>query len=241
MLATYAKSRDLHIRTCIIERHDQLACSMARRFVRPGVPFEDLAQSARMALIGAVDRFDPTQQAKFSTYAATCMLGEIKRYFRDRTWVVKVSRRLQELYGSLPRTQDRLHGELQRVPTLCELAAASNATEEEVIQAMDVWHVYKPLGLDDRRELEEGGEGMTIEETVGVPDGGVDRMVEQAPLEAAINTLDERLQQIVRLRFMAGFSQREVGDTLCLSQMHVSRLERSALKALREVMSVVRT
>ena len=237
LLATYAASHDPALRTCIIERHEQLARSLARRFARPGVPVEDLAQSARMALIGAVDRFDPTHRTKFSTYAVTCMVGEIKRYFRDRTWAVKVPRRLQEISATLVHTQDRLYGKLQREPTVGEMAAASDTTEEEILQAMEVGNAYQPLGLDDHRQLEDGGDAHTLGETVGAPDTEIERMVEQAPLQAALGTLDARMQQIIRMRFTGECSQQEVADALGLSQMHISRLERRALKELRAVLA----
>src|SRR5688572_12715364 len=122
LLSVYAKTRDTELRTTIIERHEALVRSLAHKFARPGVPVEDLMQSAWIALIGAVDRYDPAHETKFSTYAVHCMVGEIKRYFRDRTWSIKVPRYLQEIAANLHRVEDELYRRLQREPTIAEMA-----------------------------------------------------------------------------------------------------------------------
>ena len=114
LVALYARTRDERIRTAVIERHDALVHSVAHKFARPGVPVEDLVQSAWIAVIGAVERYDPSHGTKFSTYAVHCMVGEIKRYFRDRTWAVKVPRYLQEIAANLHRMEDELFRKLQR-------------------------------------------------------------------------------------------------------------------------------
>src|SRR5438045_2901811 len=105
LIEIYARSRNPELRTVIIERHEALVRSLAHKFARPGVPVEDLVQSAWIALIGALDRFDPSHETKFSTYAVHCMVGEIKRYFRDRTWSMKVPRYPQENAANLHRRQ----------------------------------------------------------------------------------------------------------------------------------------
>jgi len=233
LLHIYVKDHDTKIRTAIIERHEALVRSLAHKFARPGVPVEDLVQSAWIALIGALDRFDPTHETKFSTYAVHCMVGEIKRYFRDRTWSIKVPRYLQEIAANLHRMEDELYRKLQREPSVSEMAAAFNISEEDLVQAMEMYRAYQTQRLEERREMDDGNDSMALGETIGAPDPEMVGVIEHAPLQQALATLDERKQKIVRRRFFEGFSQQEVADELGLSQMHISRLERSALQQLR--------
>jgi RNA polymerase sigma-B factor len=237
LLSEYVRTRSPKVRDAIIERHETLVRSLAHKFARPGVQVEDLAQSAWVALIRALDRFDPSHGTQFSTYAVTCMVGEIKRYFRDHTWSLKVPRHLQEIAANLNRMQDRLYTRLQREPTIGEMAVAFKVSEEELLEAMEMYRAYQPFGLDDRHEMGDGNDSMTIGEMHGGPDEDMEQLVESAPLDAAIDTLDERKQRIIRRRFLQGFSQQQVADELGLSQMHISRLERAALQQLRTVMS----
>jgi len=237
LLAAFAVSRDPKLRDLIIERHEPLIRSVAQKFVRAGVTIDDLVQCGWIALIGAFDRFDPIHGTRFSTYAVHCVVGEIKRYFRDRTWSVKVPRHLQEIASRLNATQDRLIGTLQREPTVSEMAAALAVSEEDLLAAMELGSAYAPVGLDARREGSDGGDALPLAETVGGGDGEMDRIVEHAPLHAALATLEERTQRIIRMRFFEGCSQQEVADALGLSQMHISRLERGALLKLRGVLS----
>ena len=237
LLQQYLRNKEPGLRTAIIERHEALVRSLAHKFARPGVPVEDLVQSAWIALIGALDRFDPSHETKFSTYAVHCMVGEIKRYFRDHTWSLKVPRHLQEIAANLNRMQDRLYTQLQREPTIGEMAVAFKVSEEELLEAMEMYRAYQPFGLDDRHEMGDGNDSMTIGEMHGGPDQDMEQFVESAPLNAAIDTLDERKQRIIRRRFLQGFSQQQVADELGLSQMHISRLERAALQQLRTAMS----
>lgn len=233
LLARYAQNKDARLRDQIIERHDTLVRSLAHKFARPGVPAEDLMQSAWIALINALDRFDPTHQTRFSTYAVHCMVGEIKRYFRDRTWAIKGPRHLQEIAANLGRTEDELYRKYQREPTMAEMAEAFKITEETLAQAMEMHRGYQPQGLDDQHEMPDGGDSMTLGEMLGRPDTAMEAIVDAAPLAAALSELDPRKQEILRRRYFDGCSQQEVADELGYSQMHISRLERAALKELR--------
>jgi RNA polymerase sigma-B factor len=239
LIKEYAVERDESLRRIIIERHEALVRSLAHKFARPGVPVEDLMQSAWIALIGALDRFDPTHETKFSTYAVHCMVGEIKRYFRDRTWSIKVPRYLQEIAANLHRMEDELYRKLQREPSLTEMAEAFKISEEDLAQAMEMYRAYQTQRLEERREMDDGNDSLALGETVGRPDPEMVKLIDHAPLEAALATLDERKQKILRRRFFEGFSQQEVADELGLSQMHISRLERSALQHLRHTMAGV--
>lgn len=238
LLHKYAETRDPKLREAIIARHEALVRSLAHKFARPGVPVEDLIQSAWIALIGALDRFDPAHETKFSTYAVHCMVGEIKRYFRDRTWSIKVPRYLQEIAANLNRMEDELYRKLQREPTLTEMAESFKISEEDLAQAMEMYRAYQTQGLEERREMEDGNDSLALGEMVGRTDMDMEAVVDFAPLHSAMALLDERKQTILRRRYFEGYSQQEVATELGLSQMHISRLERSALQQLREAIAV---
>jgi RNA polymerase sigma-B factor len=233
LLAKYGENNDPRIREQIIERMEPLVRSLAHKFARPGVPVEDLIQTAWVALIGALDRFDPSHHAKFSTYAVHCMVGEIKRYFRDRTWLMRAPRQLQEIAVRLHRVEDELYRRFQRAPTVSEMAVEFGVSEDDLVQAMEMSRANQAQGLDDRREMGDGHESLAISETVGSDDTRMEELVEQAPLREALTQLDPRRARIVQRRFFDGYTQREVAAELGLSQMHVSRLERSALRQLQ--------
>jgi RNA polymerase sigma-B factor len=229
----FVRTRCSEVRREIIERHESLVGSLAQKFTRPGVPAEDLMQAAWVALIRALDRFDPGRDTQFSTYATHCMVGEIKRYFRDRTWAVRVPRYLQEVAANLRRVQDELTVRAGREPTMAEMAAAFGISEDHLAQAMELHQNYRPPSLEDRLEGVPGGEDLCVGDTVGAEDPALWSIVEHAPLYGALSTLSEREQFILRRRFYEGCSQQEVADEIGVSQMHVSRLERSALRQLR--------
>lgn len=238
MLVALRQNSDPSLRAEIIERQEPLVRALARKFLRPSVQLEDLVQCAWIALIGAVDRFDPTHNTKFSTYAVHCMVGEIKRYFRDKTWSVKVPRYLQELSQAATAMEEKLYRELQREPTVEEIANRLGVREEEILQAMEVGRAYQPANLDDRPQGADGQDTYSLADTLGSPDEELEGIVENAALNQALSLLDNRRQWILRQRFFLSRSQQEVADELGISQMHVSRLERSGLQKLRQYLVV---
>jgi RNA polymerase sigma-B factor len=236
LLARYWHTRDPQLREPILKQYENLINSLAAKFARGGVPMEDLVQVASIGLIHALDRFDTERGVKFVTYAVSTMVGEIKHYFRDYTWGLKVPRHLQEIATNLPRVEEELYCRLGRSPTIAELAHRFNAREETVLEAMELGHAYQPQSLDARIEFETGDGTDRVQDLMGSPDERMEAVVEHAPLMTALSSLDERKQQIVKLRYFDEWSQSEVGRVLGISQMHVSRLERQALTELRAAM-----
>ena len=236
LLERYAASRDAQTREVIITRHEPLVRSLARRFVRSGVPLEDLEQSAWVALIGALDRFDPQHHARFSTYAVHCIVGEIKRFFRDKTWAIRVPRHLQEISTRLGRTQESLRQRLGREPSLGEMAEALNVPEEDLAQVMELAYAYQPLRLDDLTAVRDERDAMCLMDLLGERDPALDRVENRVPLLDAMRILEPRVQRIITRRFLDGQSQLDVAGELGMSQMHVSRLERRALQRLRALL-----
>jgi RNA polymerase sigma-B factor len=236
-LEEYWRTRDPRLREPILKQYENLIKSLAARFARGGVAMDDLAQVASIGLIHALERFDHERGVKFVTYAVSTMVGEIKHYFRDYTWGLKVPRHLQEIATNLPRVEEELYCRLRRSPTIAELAERFRTHEEDILEAMELAHAYQPQSLDMRIEFESGDSTDRVQDLMGAPDDRLEAVVENAPLMAALETLDERKRQIVKLRYFDERSQSEVGRQMGISQMHVSRLERQALAELRAAMA----
>jgi len=233
LLDSYWRTHDPQLREPILKQYENLINSLAAKFARGGVAMEDLAQVASIGLLNALERFDHERGVKFVTYAVSTMVGEIKHYFRDHTWGLKVPRQLQEIATNLPRVEEELYCRLGRSPSIGELAGRFQASEEDVLEAMELGHAYQPQSLDARIEFENGDGTDRVQDLMGAPDERLVAVVEHAPLMSALNALDERKRQIVKLRYFEEWSQSEVGRAMGISQMHVSRLERQALAELR--------
>jgi RNA polymerase sigma-B factor len=222
------RTADAALRDELITSHLGLAHRLARRFAGRGEPHEDLVQVASVALVKAVDRFDPERGVQFSTFAATCVIGELKRHFRDRGWAVRAPRRIQELYLEVGQNIDRLSQELGHPPTVAELAAATGASEDAVLEAIEAGRGYRTASLDA-----PDANSQTMADSLGSDDARFDGVDDRSVLRAALEELPERDRVIIHLRFIDGLTQSEIATRLGLSQMHVSRLLAASLKRLR--------
>jgi RNA polymerase sigma-B factor len=230
MLAEYHDTRDPELRERVIEAHLGLAHYLARRFSHRGLPEDDLAQVASLALVKAVDRFDPSHGFEFSTFATHTINGELKRHFRDHGWSVRAPRRLQELYLEVSRCVDDLAQELGRAPQVHEVATKLNLAEEDVIEALEAGHAYRIGSLDGSGD---GGDDDPSPVPLGETDPNFERAELHADLASLLERLPERQRRIVWLRFWGGLTQSEIARQLGLSQMHVSRLLARSLDMLR--------
>jgi RNA polymerase sigma-B factor len=226
--AEFSRTRDPILRDKLIEANLGLAHQLARRFANRGEPHEDLVQVASLALVKAVDRFDPERGATFSSFAVTSIVGELKRHFRDRGWAVRAPRRIQELYLELGHHIDRLSQEFGRVPTVGELAAACGGTENAVLEALEAGRGYRTASLDapDRDE-------QTLAESLGSDDPQFANLEDRSVLALALEQLSPRDQRVLRLRFVDGLTQSEIATRLGVSQMQISRLLAASLQTLR--------
>jgi len=219
----------------LIKRYLPLVKSLARRFASRGQPLEDLIQVGSIGLIKAIDRFDLRRGVELSTYATPTILGEIKRYFRDKGWAVKVPRALQELSARLNRVVEQLTYELGRSPTIGELAEAAEVTEEEVVEALESVRAHSSVSLF------AGGTGEDDEPTELLDQLGSDEQAyevfeQRRFLAPAMARLEPRERLILHLRFYAGLTQTEIAARVGISQMHVSRLIRRSIENLRRYM-----
>jgi RNA polymerase sigma-B factor len=228
----YRDPGDAIDRDAIVERFLPLARQLAAGYAHGTEPFDDLFQVACLALVRAVDRFDLERHTAFSSYAVPTILGELKRYFRDKTWAVRVPRDLQDLGLRVQRAAERMTVDLGRSPTIEELADAVDATPEEVLEAREAIGAYHATSLDVPRGDEDDD---TLADFLGRQDTGYQRAEQRALLDDLLRCLTLREREVVRLRFEEDLTQREIGDRVGVSQMQVSRILRESIARLREV------
>jgi RNA polymerase sigma-B factor len=226
-----AETGDPTIRRELVEAHLGLAEYLARRLSHRGESIDDLVQVGSMALLKAVDRFDPGRGVEFSTYATHTIAGELKRHFRDKGWAVRAPRRMQELYLTLGDCIGRLSQELGRSPTIGELAAETRVSEEEVLEALEAGQAYRLASLDAPVPGDDEGENLASH--LGDEDPRMLAAEERATLSPLMESLPPRQQLILHLRFFEGLTQLELAKRLGISQMHVSRLLARSLADLR--------
>ncbi len=209
-----------------------LARSLARRYAGKGEPLDDLEQVACLGLLKAIDRFDVTRDVRFATFAVPTIAGELKRHFRDRGWMLRVPREMQELSARVARRRESLTHELGRVPTVPELAGALDVGDEQVLEALVAANAYRMVSLDE--PLVEGAGAL---DAIGGDDAGYEHAEHRVLLRHGLDRLPEREREILRLRYYEGMTQREIARAVGISQMHVSRLIRRSVEAMREAIA----
>ncbi|MGH2730314.1 MAG: RNA polymerase sigma factor SigF [Actinomycetota bacterium] len=218
----------------LVEQHIGLVEFLARRFRSRGEPLEDLIQVGTIGLLKAIERFDLDRQVEFSTYATPTVVGELKRHFRDKGWAVRVPRPLQELHLELTKVVGQLGQELGRSPTVPEIADAINASEETVLEGLEIAQVYSLASIDAPIDSEEGE--ATFADQIGGADEDLENLEYRASLAPEIAKLPERERRILYLRFFKAMTQSEIAERLGISQMHVSRLLNRTLVRLRQAL-----
>ncbi|WP_227870208.1 RNA polymerase sigma factor SigF [Streptomyces otsuchiensis] len=225
-----------YVRNTLIELNLALVKFAASRFRSRSEPMEDIVQVGTIGLIKAIDRFDPNRGVEFPTFAMPTIVGEIKRFFRDTSWSVRVPRRLQELRLDLAKAGDELAQQLDRSPTVAELAERLQLSHEEIIEGMAASNAYTASSLDAQPEEDEA-EG-ALADRIGYEDHGLEGIEYVESLKPLIAELPPRDRQILSLRFVANMTQSEIGEELGISQMHVSRLLGRTLGRLRRGLMV---
>jgi RNA polymerase sigma-B factor len=222
---------DPHAREQLIERFLPLARALARRYDQSVEPLDDLVQVASMGLVKAIDRYEPGRGCAFSSYAVPTIVGELKRHFRDRTWTVRPPRALQELTLRVDDAASRLSQQLDRAPTVSELAAEVGVGDENIMEALQArtargaLSLHAPVGGSD--------EDVELQDTLGAGDDGYARAETRALLDSLLSGLAPRARVVLRLRFEEDLTQAEIGALLGVSQMQISRIIRQSLVRLR--------
>ncbi|KRV48754.1 RNA polymerase subunit sigma [Wenjunlia vitaminophila] len=220
-----------YVRNTLVELNLALVKFAASRFRSRSEPMEDIIQVGTIGLIKAIDRFEIDRGVEFPTFAMPTIVGEIKRFFRDTSWSVRVPRRLQELRLDLAKAGDDLAQELDRAPTVAELSQRLDLPEEEVLEGMAASNAYTASSLDAQPE-DDDSEG-ALADRIGYEDHDIEGVEFRESLKPLIADLPARDRRILSLRFVGNMTQSEIGEELGISQMHVSRLLSRTLTRLR--------
>ena len=228
LLVRYHEEGDLAAREELCERFLPLARDLALRYTYTDEPLDDLVQVASLGLIKAIDRFEPGRGTKFTSYAAPTILGELKRHFRDKGWSLHVPRDLQERTLAVSRATEILSKELGRSPKVREVAEHLGCTVEQVLEAQEAAASYEAASLDAPAGRDEE-ESASLIDLLGEEDSSYDLVEDRQAIASTWVSLPEVERQVLELRFMQDLTQREIGERIGYSQMHVSRLLRRAL------------
>jgi RNA polymerase sigma-B factor len=224
--------RDPGAREELVRRYLPYAKNLALRYRGASESFDDLLQVANLGLVNAVDRFDPERGTPFAAFASPTILGELKRHFRDRVWTVRVPRGLHDRMAEVEKATSSLTVELQRSPSIGEIAAKLEIDPAEVLEVLEANHNRRPLSLDRPVGGEE--DESPASEWVGDDDEGFELVDDKLALEGVLPQLDDRERLILRLRFVEDMTQSQIADQIGHSQMHVSRILRRTLERIRE-------
>jgi RNA polymerase sigma-B factor len=229
----YRATHDPRLREQIVERFLPLSRSLARRFASGGEPLEDLEQVAALALVKAVDGYDPERGTAFSSYAVPCIAGAIKRHFRDCGWSVRVPRELQERAMLVHSLETELSSSMGESPTVAELAAAASLPAEDVLEARAAYRALHASSLDAGTQ-DADGEAPSLLDTLGTVEEGYGSALDHAALDSLLGELEERDRAIIQLYYREELTQSQIGERLGYSQMHISRLLRRAVDELEK-------
>ena len=228
----YREVPDPCVQERLVMEHLPLVRRLCRRFYRSGEPLDDLMQVGTIGLLKAIKKFDP-ELGSFISYAVPVIVGEIKNYFRDHGWAVKLPRKLQSQRLAVDRAVVALTQKLGHTPNVPELAQDTGFSVEEVSETFDLERCGKPLSLDAQYEGDDSEDISTILDYLGDRDPDLEGLADKLDLETALGGLDSREQVIIHLKFYSGLTQSAIAQRLGISQMHVSRLQRNALSKLK--------
>lgn len=228
--------RDEEIQEKIVLTYQDLVHSIARKYAKNSSIHEDLVQVGMLGLLAAIRRYDPLIGKSFESFAIPTIIGEIKRFIRDKTWSVHVPRRIKELGPKIKKATEELTTQNQRSPSVKDIADYLEVTEEEVLETMEMGQSYKALSVDKKIEADSDGSTVSILDLIGKQDEAFDKTDLRMLLEKVLPILSDREQKILQYTYFDNLSQKETGDLLDISQMHVSRIQRRALIKLREAL-----
>lgn len=223
------------LRKELVDRCLPLADHIARRYSRRGETFEDLFQIASLGVVLAVDRFDPSRQSTFMSFAVPTIMGEVRRHFRDHTWMVRVPRPAKELQAAIGPATERLAQRLHRMPTVTELAAELDVDRFEMTQALLAANAYSADSIDSSPgDADQEPAAARVVAELGNEDDGYQLTEDTLAVGPLLRELPARERTVLRLRFFANLTQTEIAERIGVSQMQVSRLLSKTLAGLRQ-------
>jgi len=229
----YAETRDVAIRNEIVNRYTYLAEILSRKFMNRGVEYEDIYQVACIALIKAVERFAPEKGFKFVSFATPTIVGEIKRYFRDKSSPIRIPRRIYEVYQKVNMAKDVLTQELNRTPKVDEIAAYLKIKPETVLEIIESWNAYNIQSFDQNAFDDDD---LELHETIGDNDATFEQIENRDFIEKSLVNFNDVEKKFIKLRYFGKKTQKEIADRMGVSQMYVSRLERKVLERFRNLL-----
>lgn len=235
----FQQKDDDEAQTKLVLHYKPLVESIARKYAYGKSHYDDMVQVGMLGLLGSIRRFDPELGKSFEAFAIPTIVGEIKRFLRDKTWDVHVPRRIKELGPKIRAAVEELTVELHHSPSIAEIASYLNVAEEVVLEAMEMGSSsYQALSMDHSIESDADGSTVSLSDIIGQEDSGYEKTNRRMLVSEALNVLTEREKQIIQLTYLEQLSQKEAGDILGISQMHVSRIQRKAIKKLQEAIAV---
>ncbi|MDX6582117.1 MAG: polymerase sigma-B factor [Solirubrobacterales bacterium] len=234
LLRDYAQTRDENAREELVRRFLPFARSLAMRYSGGVEPSDDLFQVASLGLVSALERYDPDRGVPFAAFAGPTILGELRRHFRDRVWTLRVPRGLQEGIRAVDGAIAKLSHELERSPTVTEIAELLETDEANVLEALEAGGARRIVSLDRPTAGTDPGDESPMAERIGSEDPGFELIEDRAALDAGAKVLDETEREVLRLRFAEDLTQSRIAEQVGYSQMHVSRILRRALGKLRD-------
>lgn len=229
----FKEEGDMDAREKLVMSHLNLVRFIANKFKNRGEPIDDLVQVGYLGLLKAIDRFDPARGLEFTTFATPTIMGEIKRHFRDKGWSVRVPRRLQELSAKVNQATDTLTSQLQRSPTIAEIAEYLDATVDEVLEAMESSSAYSSVSLEAPSGMEDD-DAPSVIDRYATEDEELAFTDDRIIIEEALAGFSPREREVIEMRFLQGMTQIEIAEKLGISQVQVSRLLRRTLKKIQE-------
>ncbi|WP_100065400.1 SigB/SigF/SigG family RNA polymerase sigma factor [Miniphocaeibacter massiliensis] len=232
----YSKNRDKKTRDILIEKNLYIAEILAKKYVNKGIEYDDLFQVASIGLILAIERYDISKGFEFSSYATPTIVGEIKKYFRDKGWVIRVPRRIQELSKKVNNAKTHLSQLLQKSPTIQDIAEYLNITEEEVIEALEGSRVYAPQSLDVSLDSQNEDREVNLQDLIGQEDEDFAKIEMRDFIDGVMKNLNELEKKILIDRYFEKKTQVSIAKELNISQMTVSRMEKKIIEKFRNEM-----
>lgn len=235
----YRDTKSIELRNEIVEKYLYIVDILIKKYLNKGVDYEDLYQVGSMALVFAVERYDSSKGYEFTSFATPTIIGEIKRYFRDKGWAIKVPRRLKEISAQISPAKEHLYGRLNRIPTVSELAAYLGYTEEEILEAMEGGQAYSTYSLN--QTFDEGGdegEGAVLEKYTGREESGYHSFENAELIKTVMEDLSDKEKDIFKRRFFRNETQQDIAEEMGVSQMTISRLEKKIREKFRSALKV---
>ncbi len=225
----YSRQRERIVARCL-----PLADHVAGHFARRGEGLDDLTQVARLGLMNAVNRFDPAKGPSFIGFAVPTMMGEVRRYFRDHSWGMRVPRRLRELHVQISRTTADLAQKLGRAPTASELSQVLEVSHEEVVECLVAGDAYRLESLDAPIGTGSSGKPRLVADAVGGVDPQIDHITNREAVRVLVAALPQREREVLHMRFFESMTQSQIAERIGVSQMQVSRILANTLRILRD-------